>query len=722
MRVVDAIYHFLASLKLAVISISTLAAVLAYATFFESWYGTAASQEYIYRSAGFAILLAFLGINILCAALIRFPWKKRQTGFVVTHLGLLVLLGGSYWSLRTADEGQVGMTEGESRGELVRTDYPVIRLWELDPHTRERKREYDLPFRPGSFEWGPGKPKPRSFFENVFSILTLGFFSPDNTREVLSQPNDPFKFVVKSHLPASAPAEAHVADPSGDPMAKIDVQFKGPGMPKAMSAFPDDHDSWFELEKRFHRVVKDPEEMPAIIAFSSVDRAELVEDFLKPPMGGPDGVARFRYTDKAGKIRVHDWAIERPKEPLEGQSAPPGEKAPEEKTEKSITLPDSDLTVTLRSVSEFPTRGEPLLARAAGRSGMLVALFKIKKGDGEPIDHYAMASLPMVPNVIPSASDGDAGPKAPLASINYIVPPVLDPKVNGKFGQIEVLAGPDGKLHYRVFGRGKEKVSELRGAGSLAKGELIPAFGGQPNMPMTINFRLEEYLPSAIGKEICEPVVLPKGQMGEGIPASLVEMTVGDVTKEFWIRRSGSLDPPRPQAEVFGGSIYEIAYDVDRKPLGFDIKLDDFEVGFEPGTESATKFVSKVRLNDPSEGIKDKPYTISMNEPMDHRGFTFYQMRYIAMQDPRTGQRTGQFQSVFQVGIDPGRTIKYLGSLLIVLGTFLQFYMRAGLFTDGGKREREKAQAKALKAAGNDAALPPVPEPQPAPPAIEEPL
>ena len=80
-------------------------------------------------------------MNILCAALIRYPWKKRQTGFVVTHVGLLTLLAGSYYSVRTADEGQVGMLEGDVKSELVRIDYPVIRIWEIDPHTRERIRE-----------------------------------------------------------------------------------------------------------------------------------------------------------------------------------------------------------------------------------------------------------------------------------------------------------------------------------------------------------------------------------------------------------------------------------------------------------------------------------------------------------------------------------------------------------------------------------------------------
>src|SRR5258707_238672 len=77
LQLCESIYRFLASLKLAVVSLGTLATVLAYATFFESWYGAAAVQEWIYRSKGFAILLAFLGTNILCAALIRYPWKKR---------------------------------------------------------------------------------------------------------------------------------------------------------------------------------------------------------------------------------------------------------------------------------------------------------------------------------------------------------------------------------------------------------------------------------------------------------------------------------------------------------------------------------------------------------------------------------------------------------------------------------------------------------------------
>jgi hypothetical protein len=149
----NAIYRFLASLKLAVISIGTLAAVLGYATFFESWYGTAAVQQWIYQSPGFALLLAFLGANILCAALIRYPWKKRQIGFLITHTGLLVVLLGSWISFKVTDDGHVGMIEGADSSTLIRMDHAKVYVRPLDPETGEETKEFQLPFHPGAFAW-----------------------------------------------------------------------------------------------------------------------------------------------------------------------------------------------------------------------------------------------------------------------------------------------------------------------------------------------------------------------------------------------------------------------------------------------------------------------------------------------------------------------------------------------------------------------------------------
>jgi hypothetical protein len=671
-EVIEVIYRFLASLKLAVISISSLAVSLAFATWLESSYGTATSQDFVYKSTWFAVLLAFLATNILCAALIRFPWKKRQTGFVITHAGLLILIAGSYLGFRTSDEGMMAMLEGEARDQVQRRQDSVIRVREVDPHTQKPDADYVLHFKPGPFAWGESEAHLCNLLDLAMNSFSAGRLpAPSRAGETLSQPGDPFKLVVKRYLPASMAATHYQPDPDGDPTARIHLEFKGPGMAQGQQAFPP---QWFKLDRRFYRLVRT--DTPALIAFSYVDRPELIEDFLKPPMAsGPRGVARFRYPDSSGHILVHDLV-------LEGQEG------------KTVTLPNSDLKVLVEKVADFPA-GEGGLLQVLGESTIPVGMFKVQKGNGPQVEHFAMASLPMVPNIMASPREPDVKPPQPLVSIHLMIPPDLDPKTTSRMGQIEVLAGPDRSLYYRVFGRGKEAKTELRASGPLELGKTISAFGGGTGMPMTISFRVEDYLPAAVQEHVFEPVYLPKGKMDDGIPACELEMTVGDVSRDIWIQRSESSEAPSFKPVSFGERMFQIAYDTDRKLVDFEVKLDKFDIGFERGTEQPTKFVSHVRLSDSSQGIHEQPHTISMNEPMTHRGFTFYQSRYSALQDPHTGQPTGQFQSVLQVGTDPARPIKYAGCLVIVMGIFVQFYMRAGVFSDGGKKERERAARKA---------------------------
>jgi hypothetical protein len=686
LRAVDAVYRFLASLKLAVISLSTLAAVLAYATFFNSWYGTTAVNEWIYRTKGFEILLAFLGANILCAALIRYPWKKRQTGFVITHAGLLVLLAGSWYSLMTGDEGQVAFLEGESKDDMVRNDHAIIRVRQVDPHQPgEVLHEWELPFRPGPFAWGPGQPRPRTIFAGLLPFSGAGATKP---REVLTRPNDPFQLAVKAFIPASISTVRHEAESSGVPMVKIRPMMKAPEMPRARDVFPLESDRWFVSDRRLFRIVKS--EGPAQFAFLFVDRPELVDDFLNPPADPSEhGVARIRYHDAADKPATYDWR-------LDGH------------TGKTLTLPDSDLTVKFLDVVAFPA-AEAGLSETLGESAIPIAQFEVSKAGAPAVKHFALAMMPMFPNVIPNEEAQKSGvPPKPLVAINYYRPPTLDPKTNGRFGLVEVLGTPEGSLYYRVFGRGEngQTVGQIRDKGVVKKGAEIPAFGGG-KIPMRISFSVDDYLPAGREKAICETIVLPRGQMDNGIPAGLVELTVNDpdhkgseLTKELYVRRSASLEPNWETVVIPNGSVYKVAYDVEHAPLGFDLKLIDFQRDFDPGTEQASRFASKVRLTDREMGLEEKPYTISMNEPLTHRGYTFYQSSYIREEDPVTHQETGRVQSVLQVGKSPGRRVIYTGCILICLGAFVQFYMRAGIFSDGGKRERERSAARAARKNG----------------------
>ena len=121
-KIFKKIFNFLSSLKLAVIVILGLAYVLAMGTIYESLYGTPVAKEKVYGTIWFSLLLFTLGINVLCAALSRFPWKKHHIGFVVTHAGIIVILIGSFITQKWGVDGTMALAEGETGDRVVTTD------------------------------------------------------------------------------------------------------------------------------------------------------------------------------------------------------------------------------------------------------------------------------------------------------------------------------------------------------------------------------------------------------------------------------------------------------------------------------------------------------------------------------------------------------------------------------------------------------------------------
>jgi ResB-like family len=101
------LFSVFASLQLAVVLLSLFTACLAGATLLESRYSARIAQDLVYRAWWFALLLALLAGNVLCAALKKYPWKKYQTGFLITHAGLLVLVLGGLLTALFGVEGQM---------------------------------------------------------------------------------------------------------------------------------------------------------------------------------------------------------------------------------------------------------------------------------------------------------------------------------------------------------------------------------------------------------------------------------------------------------------------------------------------------------------------------------------------------------------------------------------------------------------------------------------
>ncbi len=112
------VFNFLASLKLAVILLVFFAAMLSWATFYESSTSTEEAQRLIYKTQWFDFFLFLLGLNVACSALSRLPWKKHHTGFVLTHTGIIIILIGSLITRKYGIEGTLRLQEGESASHI----------------------------------------------------------------------------------------------------------------------------------------------------------------------------------------------------------------------------------------------------------------------------------------------------------------------------------------------------------------------------------------------------------------------------------------------------------------------------------------------------------------------------------------------------------------------------------------------------------------------------
>lgn len=147
MKWLIAIFKFFASLKLAVVLLILLGISFGAGTFTESYYGTDAAQMVVYRTPWMAALLICLGLNLLASALDRIPWKKKHTGFLTTHLGIILILGGSLISHAFGIEGQLAIQEGKTGSRMTLSD-PLIQIFSVDS---DKKRIYPITKR--AFSW-----------------------------------------------------------------------------------------------------------------------------------------------------------------------------------------------------------------------------------------------------------------------------------------------------------------------------------------------------------------------------------------------------------------------------------------------------------------------------------------------------------------------------------------------------------------------------------------
>ncbi|MEM6613898.1 MAG: cytochrome c biogenesis protein ResB, partial [Cyanobacteria bacterium P01_C01_bin.72] len=244
---------------------------------------------------------------------------------------------------------------------------------------------------------------------------------------------------------------------------------------------------------------------------------------------------------------------------------------------------------------------------------------------------FSQAGFPPVRTLISGESLGDL-------SINYLVQPT------------EV------KDYFKVITQGDHLYYAAKSTTKYKSGTITP---GQTVTPGWADFRitLEEYIPRT---QIQRKIVPATNDQVQGAPALLVKTKSGQETWLPWGEASAIRDGDR---EIYA------AFSPKMLPIPFGVKLEDFIVERNEGSESVAMWTSKIQIEDPQNNNVEQR-KVWMNHPTWYRGWKIAQASW----NPGDLQ-----QSTLQVKREPAwvTALTWTGSALVILGIAVMFYAPA---------------------------------------------
>jgi hypothetical protein len=677
-------FRVFASLQLAIVLLSLFTLCLAMATFLESAYSTRIAQFLVYRSWWFSLLLGLLAANILCAALKKmdlqklarrsWPWKKHQTGFLITHAGLLTLVFGGLLTAWGGTDGQMILIDTPNReiqqwsrlpnksSRILLSDQQRIEVYHIpraafhetqllheiigaieDPAAMTGEVEkaleghsWNFPFNPGPFAWHADDRFSPDLPWTLKLLHTLADPLPGLTRDLDGQAT----LAVQNYFPHTEywPYSAAAGRDKGFPALKLRLTTPMTGKP---------FDRWVTGMPTLER-----EASPMAMEMMLLPDPALLPEFLDPPRKmGPDGQLVLFLAKTSRPLRI----------PVDRK-----------KLAKHVRLPGTGLKLSITKCSDLLE----MVGRKNAAGGKALApeyhavRFELSGPQGKG-EYLACARFPNLP---PFQKGSDAGPLA----VWYHHPDFRwgNPQL---MGSVQFAHTPDGKIFYRAWGR-----DGLRQKGTPLDVDDTERVHRLPWQPMQMRFQVAGFLPRAVAREGFLPrQVRPGAETSDKLdPGLRCTLTVGQHTEEFSLRLS------RRAVQVrVGQEIFFVRYHMDDQPVDFALTLKHAQQLSDPGTSRAASFQSDVVLTYEKDGKQvNEDHTISMNNTLDYGQYKVYQANYRPLTDPDTLRLVldtrGKLVSLsgLTVSHDPGLYFKYAGSCLLVLGIAVMFYMKAYFF------------------------------------------
>jgi hypothetical protein len=665
------LFRIAASLQLAIGLLSLFTLCLALATFIESAYGTRIARQLVYGTWWFALLLGLLAVNVLCAALKKYPWKRHQTGFLITHLGLIVLVFGGLLSALGGTEGQMMLVDTEDRN--IQRGFRIANRADMIQLSNEHRLEifrvpetnFDDPAFRAMAQVIDGGEEPAG---ELGRALKDHFWSVDLSPGALAWYDD-------EHYRAELPATLRFLQVLADPFPGFSRDLDGSRSVTVHNFYPHTEEwpfckatvgepafaalrlrlttpmagkmeRWISSVPAFER-----EPLPLAVELLLVPDVALLPEFVEPPEQA-----------KLGKLGRLILLVGREKTRCEID-------LDDLDFDEAFTLPGTDVEFTLLKTGPMMElvghEGGPKAPRAGG--DFPAVQFELARG-GKKGTCVACPRLPNLPVYQKGAE--------PVPVAVWYHHPDFRWGDESKIGVLQFLQTPDERLYYRFYGK-----DGLRQPGREVDVSDNSAPVSLPSQAMSLQFEVVTYLPRATDR----PTVVPKRQRPgaeniEGLlPGLRCTLTEDGKSQEFWVRLS------RQGTRVkLGKALYFVRYRNATKGTDFALTLKRAYQTTDPGTSRPAAFQSEVHVS--RGGAPGYDYSIYMNHPLSYGPYKVYQSNYQPLTDPRTMEplldSEGRLVSMsgLTVAHDPGLWCKYIGSGLLVLGITTMFYMRAYFF------------------------------------------
>jgi len=557
MNAIRPILRAAGSLWFAGLLLLLLLVAMACATVFESLHGSERALAKFYGAWWFKTLMVLLCVNVAAAVLLRYPFSKRQVGFVVTHTAILVTLGGALLTQQLGVDGQVVVAEGQT---VKFFDIPQDRLTIVD---RRSGTTAAIDLDASAFRGFQPVDHPAA------PVLELG-----QTR-----------IGVERYLPDTVWSRRVIED--DDPALKSAVEV-------SLSPSGRENLTWVFVGQAAASV--------AYRVFS--DRADLERALSDEPASSRPasaGLVKVTYGDETYEIPLEDC------------------------TDRAAALGETGHSVrVLQYVPHAVVGRDRRLANAPDQRDNPAIEVEIV-GPSATVRRIAFADFPGFSH----ASDELAE-----VQVTFVAPD--DP---APIAPLEILEGAADELYVRFQLENRPvQVTKL----SIGTPVETPWPGWKfAVLRRFAHARVEESL------EPREPVEADR------LPGLLLKVSTPAETAETWVQKY------EPRTMLVGGTPYELIYADKRVPLGFALRLNRLHVGRYPGETMPRSYESEITTVDSLSG-RERSHVVSMNHPVEHGGYTFYQTR--------VSEQDGRGVSVLGVSRDPGQAIVFTGYVLLMLG------------------------------------------------------